>query len=152
MRESKTVASQSGIEGLLTRLVSLQSTHKAKWGTMQVTEMLYHCNRANFSILKGSLSFSTTGFYAWAMKKIFLNLSPRLPKYVKGPKKLDPKNHTVSLDRFEHEKAVFKSTLPQFLEWTTNGMVHPYLGPMSEKEWKRFVWMHMDHHFRQFGI
>jgi hypothetical protein len=29
---------------------------------------------------------------------------------------------------------------------------HPFFGVMSEEDWMRWGWLHMDHHFRQFGI
>jgi len=28
---------------------------------------------------------------------------------------------------------------------------HPIFGQMTEKEWMRWGWLHMDHHLRQFG-
>jgi len=28
---------------------------------------------------------------------------------------------------------------------------HPFFGPMSESEWARWGWAHVDHHLRQFG-
>jgi hypothetical protein len=28
---------------------------------------------------------------------------------------------------------------------------HPIFGPMTEKEWMRWGYLHMDHHLRQFG-
>ena len=28
---------------------------------------------------------------------------------------------------------------------------HPLFGPMSEKDWMRWGWLHTDHHLRQFG-
>jgi hypothetical protein len=31
-------------------------------------------------------------------------------------------------------------------------MPHPFFGAMSEKDWMRWGWLHMDHHFRQFGV
>jgi hypothetical protein len=29
---------------------------------------------------------------------------------------------------------------------------HPLFGPMSRAEWLRWGYLHMDHHFRQFGV
>lgn len=29
---------------------------------------------------------------------------------------------------------------------------HPMFGPMSDEEWMRWGFLHMDHHFRQFGV
>jgi Protein of unknown function (DUF1569) len=30
-------------------------------------------------------------------------------------------------------------------------LAHPFLGQMTEKEWIRWGYLHMDHHLRQFG-
>ncbi len=29
---------------------------------------------------------------------------------------------------------------------------HPIFGEMTEKDWMRWGYLHMDHHFRQFGV
>jgi hypothetical protein len=29
---------------------------------------------------------------------------------------------------------------------------HPIFGQMTEKEWMRWGYLHMDHHLRQFGV
>jgi Protein of unknown function (DUF1569) len=32
------------------------------------------------------------------------------------------------------------------------GLVHPIFGPMSERAWLRWAYLHADHHLRQFGV
>jgi hypothetical protein len=32
------------------------------------------------------------------------------------------------------------------------GRPHPYFGPLTAAEWRRWGWLHMDHHLRQFGV
>jgi len=29
---------------------------------------------------------------------------------------------------------------------------HPFFGEMSERDWMKWGWLHMDHHLRQFGV
>jgi hypothetical protein len=43
------------------------------------------------------------------------------------------------VERFAHQ--------PRDFQWQP----HPYFGQMSEKEWMRLAYLHMDHHLRQFG-
>lgn len=43
------------------------------------------------------------------------------------------------LDRFTRQ--------PRDFEWHP----HPIFGPMSEEDWERWGYLHMDHHLRQFG-
>jgi hypothetical protein len=35
---------------------------------------------------------------------------------------------------------------------TFDGRVHPIFGPLSENAWLRWGYLHVDHHFRQFGV
>jgi hypothetical protein len=35
---------------------------------------------------------------------------------------------------------------------TFDGRVHPIFGALSESAWLRWGYLHVDHHFRQFGI
>jgi hypothetical protein len=30
--------------------------------------------------------------------------------------------------------------------------VHPFWGPMSDEDWNKLMWNHIDHHLRQFGV
>lgn len=36
-------------------------------------------------------------------------------------------------------------------QWGTGAPVHPIFGPLTEREWMRWGYLHMDHHLRQFG-
>ena len=47
--------------------------------------------------------------------------------------------HTL-LDRFTSQ--------PRDFEWPQS---HPHFGKMSEAEWMRLAYLHVDHHLRQFG-
>lgn len=29
---------------------------------------------------------------------------------------------------------------------------HPFFEPLNTKEWRRFIWKHLDHHLRQFNV
>jgi Protein of unknown function (DUF1569) len=44
------------------------------------------------------------------------------------------------LDRFTRQ--------PRDFSWPAT---HPHFGAMSEAEWMRLAYLHMDHHLRQFG-
>jgi len=38
---------------------------------------------------------------------------------------------------------------PRDFEWPRS---HPHFGKMSEAEWLRLAYLHVDHHLRQFGV
>ena len=50
------------------------------------------------------------------------------------------------------------ATLEAFVEVVTTrpeffaGRRHPIFGPLSDTAWMRWAYLHMDHHFRQFGV
>jgi hypothetical protein len=55
---------------------------------------------------------------------------------------------------FERDRAALLELMARFCTVGTNGYcpTHPIFGPMTTAAWKRWGYLHMDHHLRQFGV
>jgi hypothetical protein len=55
---------------------------------------------------------------------------------------------------FDRDVAALEATVERLMSRAGQGgwPSHPDFGEMSEDDWFRWAWLHMDHHLRQFGV
>ena len=149
---NRTILNPIFIQRILERANQLRPDSQPSWGKMTVTEMLSHCNLAHQSILKAPKASNKATLKQWFGKIYFFHIKREFPRFAKGPKKFDMQGK-VDIQLFEEEKSKFIHLLKKFdnLDHQMEG-AHPRLGPLNHKYWGRFVWMHVDHHLRQFGV
>lgn len=148
----KTILSSQAVNELLVRTEKLDPDIKAKWGTMTVTEMLVHCNMAHGGILKSTKSDKAATLKQLISKFIFFKIKKEFPKLAKGPKRFQTAGNAPDAS-FEEEKSKFALILSKYpkLDYALEGS-HPVFGPLTHQQWGIFVWKHVDHHLRQFGV
>lgn len=148
-----TIQDQGGVNDLIYRVLKLTSTASPIWGTMNVTEMLKHCNANNTLILNGVVSSRKDSLKQNAIKLAFLYLPIKFPKNIKAPKTLRLITDKETPQDFEKEKELFIELISRFPAHTLpSKMYHPAFGNLKPKEWGVLNWMHLDHHLRQFGV
>jgi len=75
---------------------------------------------------------------------------PKLPKGINsGRAFVPPPDDTL---QFAAELLAYAQRLEHFKTADDITGLHPVFGPFSTMEWRRFVYLHMDHHLRQFGV
>ena len=138
------------VSNLICRLETLTPDSQRKWGKMNVSQMLAHCNVAMDTVIgthtmpRVFIGKLIGGFFK---KKV-------LTDKTWGKSSPTDKTYIIKGDRnFEEEKEKLKSLLIQFCEngpskCTTHP--HPFFGHFTAEEWGVFQWKHLDHHFRQF--
>ncbi|EKB48531.1 DUF1569 domain-containing protein [Cecembia lonarensis] len=148
----KSILNPEELQKIYSRIDQLQSTSQAKWGKMNVSEMMAHCNLANQSIMNAPPAVTAPTFKQRLGKIYFFYLKKEFPKFAKGPKRFDMQGK-VDEKTFGEEKSKMQYILKKFekIEGNMQGM-HPRFGPLNHQEWGIFVWKHMDHHLRQFGV
>lgn len=142
----------SALEAILARASRLRPDARPLWGTMTVAKMLRHCNEAHSAILvappKPELK---TGIKQAVVKFIILNMLKQLPKGRKGPPQFDQSG--MPEPDFATQLAAFSEVMKRCgAHKALIQAVHPYAGRMTNKQWGTFLWMHADHHLRQFGV
>ncbi|GAC1382034.1 MAG: hypothetical protein NVSMB45_07710 [Ginsengibacter sp.] len=146
------IFSQGHSAELVARLNKLTPESKAKWGKMNVSQMLAHLQQPlKLTLGEKKLKRSLVGFLfgKMAKKKMlgeagFSKNLPTVPSFIiKVPR------------NFEQER----TTTIEYLTRLTSGgpdvltrEAHPFFGKMTENDWDKLNWKHIDHHLRQFGV
>lgn len=147
----KSIFNKEEAENLISRAKSITANSLPLWGSMNSTEMFYHCNFTNKQILDGEMDKRKTTFKDFSRKIFALYFLKQFPKNIKGLKRNDAKGK-VSQEEFEKEKEEFSNLVRRYYQHKKEISVrHPVFGNLSKKEWGLAVWKHLDHHLRQFG-
>lgn len=142
-------------EPLTERLRQLSPDAEARWGRMNVNQMLCHCAdglRGALGELEGKKDESSL-LSRTALKCLVLYVIP-IPKEVPTSKRVDQVDGdgTRPTD-FESDRATLIELIerivnaPEGFEWSW----HFKFGPLDRAEWSLLSGKHIDHHLKQFG-
>jgi hypothetical protein len=134
------------------RLSNLRPDSVRRWGRMSAHQMVCHCIDA-FRMAAGEKTVSDgSSFFGRTMVKwIALYLPLRWPPGILTRPELDQELGGTKPVDFDADVATLKSMLQITAATRFTCPVHPIFGRMSETEWLRWAYLHMDHHLRQFG-
>lgn len=150
----KNIFDKAVTEGIIDRLNHLTPDTPALWGTMNVSQMLAHCNVTYEMIFEPEKHPKPNGFKRFILKLIVKPL-------VVGEKAYKENNPTapafkiVSEREFEHEKLRLIGFLNRTQELGATyfeGKESNSFGPLKTSEWNAMFYKHLDHHLRQFGV
>lgn len=132
------------------RLRSLSVSSAARWGSMDVANMLQHLHLSARMTL-GELpvvSANKRAFQMFPLKHLILYVLP-FPKGAPTAAELKP----IDAVSFEEERAALLELLERIGTGPSEGVGpdHPLFGPLTWREWGVATYKHADHHLRQFG-
>jgi Protein of unknown function (DUF1569) len=137
---------------ILQRIVNITESSTKQWGTMNVAEMLVHCNlqlKLALHEIEGTKHEGSfilrTGFGRW------MGLyGPRWKKGTTTPTQMNVLQQKLPIGKVDAEKETLLNYLKVIL--TKDAFQeHPIFGKLNKKDWGRLIWKHLDHHLRQFG-
>lgn len=140
---------------LLTRLRAVTPGTARAWGKMTPHQMLCHLNDS-FRGVTGERHISpATSLAARTVIKCIalyapmpwphgLPTRPEVDQDVGGTRPSDFARDQGTLERLIES---FASAQQDFASY-----VHPMFGRMSQAQWHRWAYLHVDHHLRQFGV
>ena len=150
----KSLSDPSHKEEIIARTQKIQVSSQRLWGRMNAHQMLCHL-ADSFRVTIGEknvtpvLGFSPRKLIKW----IALSAPMRWPKGVKTRPEVDQElGGTPAADFDADREELFRllqrfTANPRDFQWHP----HPMFGMMSDDEWMRWGYLHMDHHLRQFG-
>ncbi|MUV04718.1 DUF1569 domain-containing protein [Flavobacterium rakeshii] len=149
----KTIFNQNTREELINRIEQISEDHKAKWGKMNVFQMLKHNSYWNGWIL----GTEAHNYKQTFMGKIFGKIA--LKSMIKNEKPFD-KNIPTSEEfkvkelegDFEFEKNKWIDLINSYKNYDNLKFVHDFFGKMTKEQIGVLVYKHTDHHLRQFGL
>jgi len=151
----KTLLSPGDKDEVLARLHKTRLTSSCLWGKMSVHQMICHLSDG-FRMYMGLKTVGPAGFPypSRIVKSVALWAPIPWPKGFKTVSELDQQKNGTAPEEFDRDVLELKNLVGRFtgkpkdFEWQP----HPHFGQMSEKEWMRLAYLHMDHHLRQFGV
>jgi len=150
----KTLANTRDREEILRRLATVSPESQRRWGRMTVAEMVCHQNDALLISMgvKSAGSISSPfrrSVYKWAA----LWFPRQWPQGVPTVPECKAKAGGARPSQFDADVRLLLESFDRFTRRPREYALqaHPIFGLMTEKEWMRWGYLHMDHHLRQFG-
>lgn len=151
---SRNIFNPSDRNSILERVQSLDAKASARWGKMDANQMLCHA-ADQIKVALGEITCRPTGtiFHRTLAKWLILGGLPfprgrtqTMPEISQDKEGTPPKG-------FEGDKKILVETIGKIAKANAEGefTAHPIFGEMNNKEWGRLVWLHLDHHLKQFG-
>jgi len=137
------------------RIQSLSVSSLRKWGSMTVEQMLAHCADQIRLALGEKAAHEKPTFFNRNIAKYAGLWLPRIPiKNMKGPVDMDWQQFGSQPQDVTSEKQQLILLLKQFRASALGSHFnpHPMFGKLNRSQWARFMYVHIDHHLRQFGV
>ncbi|MCF1420111.1 DUF1569 domain-containing protein [Mangrovimonas futianensis] len=137
---------------ILSRLEQLQPDSARQWGTMDASQMLWHC-QGPLKISLGELKPDKPNVFMRAMFSLFKSSLYNDKPWKPG---LPTSKEFVATEAkdFESEKETLAKLIEGFHAKRDAGSLppHPMFGDFTMPQWGQMQYKHLDHHFRQFGV
>ena len=132
----------------MNRINSLSEASTAKWGKMNVSQMMKHCAQWDEMALGKThykQSFIGKLFGKMALKDMMKDAPvkknmPTVPSF----KITEPRNFAV-------EKKNWLALLDEYKHYSGDGFLHPFFGHITKEQMGQMAYKHINHHLQQFG-
>ena len=138
---------------VLDRINNLNENSQPKWGTMDVAQMLNHCQKP-LEVANGNLELNTK--ISLPKKLMFKLFKPLMYNDKPWQKNLGTVREFKITDtkEFLSEKEKLVQVINEFStkkekqDWPN----HPFFGKFNSEQWGKMQYKHLDHHLTQFGV
>jgi hypothetical protein len=151
----KSFEKQQDAEEIMRRLRCLRPESVRQWGRMTPHQAVCHLSDSFRTALgENELSLSGTRLQRTLLKWFALRVPLRWPKGVKTRPEVDQEKGGTRPVEFDGDMRELEMLVGRFTHPAPDSKrnVHPLFGEMSEADWQRWGYLHMDHHLRQFGV
>jgi len=151
----RSLANPSDKSAIILRLKTIRHDSARQWGRMSSHQMICHLSDAfRVAIGEKPAHFTPSLINQTLIKWIALRAPLQWPKGVQTPPEVNQEGDacTRPLD-FQQDLTQLFALIERFTasKRTFQFHSHPMFGPLSEQEWFRWGYRHLDHHLRQFG-
>jgi len=149
----KNIFEPTVVASLENRIQQLTATTNPIWGTMNVSQMLAHCN-VTYELVYEDKHAKPKGLKKWLLKTF-------VKKIVVSEKKYTKNGRTAPVFIMANDKdfEIEKSRLIKFIHKTQelggnhfNGRESHSFGTLTQEEWNNMFYKHLDHHLTQFSV
>jgi uncharacterized protein DUF1569 len=152
-RMKKSLADSKERAAVVSRLQTLAPDSTRQWGRMTPHQAICHLSDSFRSMMNPvPITSRSNVFSRTFMRWIALHWRVPWPHGVKTMPEVDQEIGGTRPVQFERDRRELEALIEQFAQRTDATMQpHPMFGRLSTDEWKRWGYLHMDHHLRQFG-
>jgi Protein of unknown function (DUF1569) len=150
----KNILNETDYVTITQRINSLSQQSKRRWGKMNVEQMLAHCSDQIRLALAQKQPHEQPNFFNRNVMKYFGLWLPRIPlRNLKAPVDMNQKFYGTASSNISTEQQNLIELISTFRTAKENFKFqsHPMYGKLNRKQWGRFMYVHIDHHLRQFN-
>jgi hypothetical protein len=156
----KTLRDPRDLESVLQRLRRVQAGGRPQWGRMSAPQMVCHLTDSFRGVLgerpasPASPASPPPLVQRTAVKWVALYAPMHWPHGIKTRPQADAELGGTRPTEFAADVASLEGACSRFLAAREPGArrVHFMFGELTDREWCRWAYLHMDHHLRQFGV
>jgi len=150
----KTLANARDREEIVQRLRAIGPASQRRWGKMTVAEMVCHMTDALRVSMGGKRAQPVSNWFSRSLFKwAGLWFPTQWPHGVRTVPECEAGVGGTSAAELDADLKELREVFDRFTRQPRSYelQAHPIFGPMNEKEWMRWGFLHIDHHLRQFG-
>ncbi len=147
------VFTKSETDKLALRINQLNSSSTPTWGTMQVAQMLAHCNvtyEMVYEDIHPKPNFLIKLILKMLVKNTIINEKPYKQNGSTAPQFIIKGNKDFESEKDRLINHISKTQ--QLGENHFDGLESHSFGKLTKTEWNNLFYKHLDHHLRQFGV
>jgi hypothetical protein len=152
----KTLVNEADRKSVLDRLSRLTPDCRRQWGRMTPHQMVCHLNDSFKSVIgERQLSGDKSNLLTRTVVRWLALYAPlKWPHGVPTMAENDQERGGTPPDEFQRDLAALTFMIDRLtraerdFQWGR----HPLFAEMSERDWMRWGYLHVDHHLRQFGL
>ena len=151
----KTLANVRDKQEIVARLEKVRPDSARQWGKMTAPQMVCHLCDSFRGVMGEKPISQMRGFYPRRLFKwIVLDLPLRWPHDMKTMPEVDQLIGGTPPAEFERDVRELRGLLDRFTHQPRDfrWALHPFFLDMPEQDWMRWGYLHLDLHFRQFGV
>ncbi len=141
-------------EDIVSRLSKVNHQLKPKWGVMSAHQMIVHMSDPFRVALKERIVPYVPSEYGEPPFNIQVSQTLPWPKNSNSIPEFTQGDKGTELTDFDSDMNTLLDLINRFGELADGDPVpmHPVFGYLTNEEWARVMWRHLDHHLNQFGL
>lgn len=136
-------------EELIARINNLQTNSQHQWGKMDVAQMLTHVQQP-LKVAYGELN--PKGNFIIRALSVFFKSNLYNDKPFARNLPTDKTFKIADTRNFLDEKEKLIQLVNKFSPEKLTTQPHPVFGKLTQEQWSKSQWKHLDHHLQQFGV
>jgi hypothetical protein len=152
----KTLGNKDDKEVLLNRLQQVNPDSQRRWGKMTSHQMICHLNDSFKSVMgERQIAGDKSNLLTRSLVRWIALYAPlKWPHGVPTMPENDQERGGTPPEDFQRDQDALASMIERVTatERDFRWGRHPLFAEMSEHDWMRWAYLHIDHHLRQFGV